>query len=231
MTWERLGNGRSLDVFGVNRKSGDTSREPIRHDDYPMILECDGLTPLLVDTPRTVCHTSRKVNQEGPLPPAAGRQRFESGRRPTCLSISISKVLEVIRTTRGQPRRGSRRFSSTTASVISCFGPSVAALRLCAVRGGVIFPAQRISAIMPSLPFPAEYSSALIVLPFSAESGSSRSHVHNDWQFVLVRCAQTSGSTVNHLSRICRYSNSALYSNSVVLDRGLRIQSDFSGSY
>ena len=62
-------------------------------------------------------------NHEGPVPPGAGRECFDSTRHTAFLSTSMPNVCEMIRAIRGQPNRGLRDFSSTMAWMRASSGP------------------------------------------------------------------------------------------------------------
>ena len=62
-------------------------------------------------------------NHEGPVPPGAGRQCFDSTRYTMCLSMSTPNVCEMMRAIRGQPNRGLRDLSSTMAWMSALLGP------------------------------------------------------------------------------------------------------------
>ena len=63
------------------------------------------------------------ANHDGPGPPGAGRECFDSTRETTFLSRSSPNVCETRRAIRGQPNRGLRDLSSTMARLRASSGP------------------------------------------------------------------------------------------------------------
>src|SRR6266852_493605 len=61
-------------------------------------------------------------SHEGPVPPGAWRQCFDSTRSTTFLSMSTPNVCEMTRAIRGQPNRGLRDLSSTMAWMSASLG-------------------------------------------------------------------------------------------------------------